>query len=283
MKLSAIATPQKMFTILATDQVVALADILGISGQQLATNVELRKSVEAVITAYKSAFSGVLVVPELNHEISTSISKDCGVLFPLERRAFDADPLSVPILSPSWGVEAIRNNYGVAKLELFFNPTEKEAATKKQLVAELYDYCQHEGIDLLLEVLVYMEGTDLEYREQFPDLQLGAIQELRSICSMMALEYPLSALGAVTVTAELDVPWILTMRNTPYELAKEQLRTSLESGALGFMGFEQFLPDRTPTGTVTFDSEKCMQFLQTTGRDRALELSRIVAEAGQQL
>ncbi len=285
MNVETIATRQGMFTILAADQLVAVGDILGVPVSQSNADPTLKKLLEELITAYKSAFSSILVSPEVSHATSAGLFSEVGSIFPLERRTFDADPLSVPILSQTWSVEAVRNNYGVAKLELFFNPEEKEAATKKQLVAEVYDYCQHEGIDLLLEVLVYMEGSEQEYQEHFPDLQLGAVQELRNLCSVMALEYPLSALGAVTLTAELDIPWLLSMRNTPYELAKEQLRTVLESGARGYMGIEQFLPDRTSTSqnsvAPAFDQEKVRQFIQTTGRDRALELARIVAEAGQ--
>ncbi len=280
MKLASIQTSGEMFTLLAADQIVGIADRLGVAlpGQSLQS--PLQSVYHQIVTTFAPEISGVVLAPELGNTTIPQIFEQSGIILPLERRTFDADPLSVPILAQNWGVEAIRNNYAVAKLELFFNPEEKEAASKKQLVAEVYDYCQHEGIDLLLEVLVYMEGTEAAYHERFPELQLGAVQELRNLCSVLALEYPLNALGAVTVTAELDIPWILSMRDTPYDLAKEQLRTALESGACGFLAMEQFLPEKPETGLPEFDPQHVRQFIETTGRDRLIEVSRIVAEAG---
>lgn len=280
MNLGAISTQQKMFTLLGSDQVVAIADRLGLPLPSQNQDTVLPQAISEILQSYAADFSGVVVAPEVSYHLVKTIFQKSGILFPLERRQFDADPLSVPILAQTWGVEAVRNSYGVAKLELFFNPEEKEAASKKQLVAELYDYCQHEDISFLLEVLVYMEGSEAEYQERFPELQLGAVQELRNLCSVMALEYPLNALGAVTVTAELDIPWILTMRDTPYALAKEQLRTVLESGARGFLAMEQFLPELPEAGTPVFQQQEFLQFIQTIGRDRVLELTRIVEEAG---
>jgi tagatose-1,6-bisphosphate aldolase len=92
----------------------------------------------------------------------------------------------------------------------------------------------------------------------------------------MALEYPLDALGAVTVTAELDVPWILSARNTQYDDFKESLRTALESGAKGFVATEQFLP---PQHSGNFDQDECLKFIQTIGKDRVIEVTRIVEES----
>jgi len=158
----------------------------------------------------------------------------------------------------------------VAKLELFYNPQEEEARSKKQMVVELYDYCQHEGIAFLLDLVLYLETSKDKYQAQFLELQLDAVQELRQYCDLMALEYPSDALSAVTLTAELDVPWILSGRGVPYETYKEQLRVALESGAVGYMVGSQLLPEK-----VTKDAST---FLQTTVRDRAIELNRIATE-----
>ena len=281
MKLRSIASEKSMFSLLAADQVVPILDRVGLQLIESSEVNQFASVMGRIIGQYQRTVSGVIVAPEVSFNSVEHFFTQAGVVFPLERRNFEADPLSVPILSQNWGVEATSNNYGVAKLELFYNPEEKEVASKKQLVAEIYDYCRHEEIDLLLEVLIYMEGTDLVYSQRFPELQLQAVQELRSLCSLMALEYPLSALGAVTVTAELDVPWILTMRDTPYELAKEQLRTVLESGARGFMAMEQFLPEKPLSGSAQFDEQKLHNFIETTGRDRVVELSRIVEESAE--
>ena len=275
MKISGIRDQKDITVLLAFDQVVSIADHFGLSIHNPAEYEQLAAVLNAMMESYSPGATGVVVAPELGFDALSKAADTVGTVFSLERRMFDADPLSIPILVQQWGIEAIRNNYGVAKLELFYNPEEKEAATKKQMVAELYDYCQHEGIDFLLELLIYIEGTELEYKQRFSDLQLTAIQELRSSCSMMALEYPMTALGAVTITAELDIPWIITARDTPYEQFKEHLRTVLESGASGFLAMEQFLPPLPKTGQAVFNAEEVLQFINTTGRDRVLELARI--------
>lgn len=281
MQLSGISDPNGTFIVLSLDQIVGIADRFGLHIHNPQEQMHVQELLGELMQQYSPSATGVLVSPELGHDALSNLTEGAGPLFPLERRVFDADPLSIPILASQWGVEAVRNNYGVAKLELFYNPEEKEASPKKQMVAELYDYCKHEGIDLVLELLLYIEGSDFEYKQKFPELQLAAIQELRTSCSLFALEYPLTALGAVTITAELDIPWILTARETPYDVFKEQLRTALESGARGFMGVEQFLPDLPKAGPVVFDEQAALNFIGTVGRDRMLELARITAEAGE--
>jgi tagatose-1,6-bisphosphate aldolase len=281
MKISGIRDQNDVAVVLAFDQVVPIADHLGLNIHNPQEKVIFTQQLNEMMQLYSPAATGVVIAPELGFDALGEVSPLVGTLFSLERRLFDADPLSVPILVSQWGVEAVRNNYGVAKLELMYNPEEKEAATKKQIVAELFDYCQHEGIDLLLELVIYIEGTELEYKQRFSDLQLTAIQELRNSCSLLALEYPMTALGAVTVTAELDIPWIITARDTPYETFKEHLRTALESGATGFMAMEQFLPPLPATGNPVFNEKACLEFCTTIGRDRILELSRIASEAGE--
>ncbi|MBP7768543.1 hypothetical protein KA082_01785 [Candidatus Woesebacteria bacterium] len=279
MTIPSLMTSNGVGSLLALDQVVSIADHLGLSTHVAEEKAVLIQMIEQMATVYGMAgVSAAILSPELGYSALDSLPVETGVGFSLERRLYDADPLSMPILFSPWGVEAIRNNYGVAKLELFYNPEEKEAHNKKQMVAELYDYCKHEGIDFLLELVLYIEGSPKDYEARFLELQLAAIQELRASCSLLALEYPLSPLGAVTVTAQLDIPWILTARDTPYDVFKENLRSSLESGAKGYYGIEQFLPPKPTSGAAQFDKEKMLQFITTTGRDRALELSRIVSE-----
>ncbi|MDQ5951644.1 MAG: hypothetical protein QG639_925, partial [Patescibacteria group bacterium] len=105
-----------------------------------------------------------------------------------------------------------------------------------------------------------------------------AIQDLRNFCDVMAVEYPLDALGAVTVTAEMDVPWILSGRETPYDEFKEQVRTALESGAKGFLATTQFFPEFQKD---TYSEEDFVKYLQTFGKDRVIEMTRIVEEAAE--
>lgn len=276
MKLSAIQTSEDGFSLLALDQLLPMARQLHLDVRQAQDIAHLNAVISALMEGYSSSMSGVVLSPQLGYEALLKKADESGPIFCLERRFDEPDPLSLPLLQSQWGVESVRNNYSVAKLELFYHPQEAEARTKLIMLAELYDYCLHEGIDLLVELLVYIEGTEAEYGKTFPEIQLAAIRDVRKYCSMLALEYPLDALGAVTVTAELDVPWILTSRDTEYNAFKEQLRIVLEGGARGFLGLEQFLPVLEKDAAFEMSViEKC---IAGTGRDRVLELQRIVAE-----
>ncbi len=276
MRLAAISHHQR-FALLGLDQITQIADQMHLQIGVEDDNLLLELFLQDLAGLYSSEATGVVFSPELGYEALYSKAEVAAPLFCLERQTTEHDPLSVPILVPGWGVEAIRNNYGVAKLQLIYNPTETEAATKRQMVAELHDYCQHEGIDFLLDLVIYVEGTEKEYKQIFQQLQLQAIQQLRNYCDLIALEYPLDTIGAVTVTAELDVPWILSAHDTQYDDFKEQLRTSLESGATGYLAMQQFLPSLATH--QKFDRLNVKEFLKTTGRDRIIELRRIVDEA----
>ncbi len=277
MRLSAISHDTR-FCLLALDSITNCADHCGTNLQTELGKTQLQDVITQMVKTYTGTYTGVLLSPEVGYDALYEKLPAAGVAFPLERRLYDADPLTIPILKDQWGVEHIAQNYGVAKLELYYHPREKEAGIKQQMVAELYDYCKNQGIDLLLELVIYIEGTQSTYTAQLPEVQLEAVQELRGSCSLMALEYPLNALNTVTLTAELDIPWILTARSTPYEEFKEQLRTAMESGAVGYMGAEFLLPPLPQTGVSLWDAEKIQSYILTTGLDRAHELHRIVTE-----
>ena len=275
MKLPAISSETGMIALLGMDQLLPIARQLGLSVSDSHGTLQLEQVTFEVMKQYSSHLTGVLLSPEIGYRSLLHKSKMAGPIFCLERQLLEPDPYTIPLLLNNWNVETVRNNYGLAKLELYYNPHETEAATKRQMVAEIHDYCQNQGIDFLLDVVIYIEATEKEYKALFQDLQLQAIQDLRKYCSVMALEYPLDALGAVTVTAELDVPWILSAKNTEYDNFKENLRTSLESGAKGFIACQQFLPDLQKN----FDPDAFMKFIQTVGKDRVIEAARIVADA----
>jgi tagatose-1,6-bisphosphate aldolase len=97
---------------------------------------------------------------------------------------------------------------------------------------------------------------------------------------ILALQYPLDPLATATVTAELDIPWLLIGQDQAYEDYKSTLRLCLENGARGFLAgnslwqeiqdFKQ--QDKSP------DLEQIQQFVNTTVKDRMIELMRITNE-----
>jgi tagatose-1,6-bisphosphate aldolase len=236
----------------------------------------LNTLLSSLIKHLSPELSGVLLDPHVGYYALPELDPSCGVAFCLDTPTIERDPLVTPPLIPHWGIEHIRNNSAVAKLELYYNPYEPEAATKKALVAELSDYARHEGIHLLLELLLYEHGEAGGH--SFDELQIFAIQEFRTQCDLLALDYPQSPLAAATITAELDIPWVLTQRAEKYPQFKEELRVCMESGASGFMAGDIFWQDAKWWQSKKLDSEAAVEEVRTTTRDKAIELSRIVSE-----
>ncbi|NCN06895.1 MAG: hypothetical protein GW946_03585 [Candidatus Pacebacteria bacterium] len=241
--------------------------------EQEAQVAELISEASAILAPHAT---GVCIAPDVGFSAVTDLPKNAGVVFELSDMLRAKDPLTVPVLAQSWGIEQTRNNYGVAKLELYYNPQEEEARSKKQMVVELADYCRHEGIAFIIDLVLYLETAKEKYQAQFLELQLDAIAELQEYCDLFMLEYPIDPLSAVTLTAGLDVPWIVSGRGVAYEVFKEQVRASFESGAQGYVIGSQLLPAETPNEQRS--PERVADFFATTARDRVIELERISKE-----
>jgi len=284
MLLKSVQNTSHQFCLLQLDQIQGLAELFEVNLQEKAGLKFMSETYEQLMTVLSSCVSGVIVSPEYN--FSSILKKDhqAGLLLGLERRLDAIDPLNLPPLVQDWGVEHIRNNYALAKLELYYHPQEPEAIRKKQLVAEIYEYCRMLDIDFLLELKLFSPQESLSSKSDMQEAQIMAIEDFRNQCSLIALEFPGDTLSAVTITAELDIPWIMTSSAVGgYERFKENLRIALESGAKGFMAgnliwqdiFGKINPEQWQKWQQDF-----AQLLSTKVRDRVVELSRIASEAG---
>lgn len=266
--------------ILALDEVYALTESLGL----LLTEESNLKNLTALLARFLSIYTehttGIVLDPVYSLPLIEYKHENSGLILRIEQEE-EQNPLGLPKLPPQWGIQDIRNNYGVAKLELLYHPSEALAMEKKQFVAEIFDFCQYEGTDFLLKLMIYNPpGEDLD-TVQFQETQLEAVSELQRFSNILALQYPQDPLATATLTSELDVPWVVFSDGVSYEKFKEFVRVSTENGAQGFMIgkalWEEIgelrLEDHTPDFTA-IDA-----FLNTTGRDRILELMRIVRDA----
>lgn len=285
MQLSALQSENRRFTVLALDTGVRLIEKFDLP----ATAPETDETIKQVLSAFQQVLaphvSAITIDPMYGFQLSRTKPTTAGLLFRLEKPTTQVDPLALPILIGNWGVGAVRQNYGAAKLELWYHPKEAAALEKKQLVAELYDYCQHEGIALLLKLIVYTPADETFTVASFQTAQLEAAHEFAASCSLMALQYPQDALAAATLTAELDVPWLLCSDDVEYEAFKDILRTSIDNGASGYVVDEVLWREifALQTADKAPDWPAITKFLQTTARDRAIELARIVAETEPEL
>lgn len=275
MRLSAISGQHQQFLLLGLDQPILLAQQLGLEINSDASRLQLENIFQEIVAAYSPLATGVVLSAELGYAAAAKKSADTGLVFCLERTLSESDPFSIPILQNNWSVEYVRNNYALAKLLLYAHSEEAELVTKLELVNELYDSCRYEGIDFLLELRV-IDGKRLG-DEAFQEQQSRLVRFFRGQCDLLALEYPRTALGCVSVVAQLQMPWILIESGqAEYGIAKEELRTALAGGATGLV-VSRFVLPTFKRGSFQLDQFRA--YLQKEGRDRMLELARICDEA----
>jgi tagatose-1,6-bisphosphate aldolase len=187
-----------------------------------------------------------------------------------------------PQLLPNWGLEEVANNYAAAYLKMYYHPSLEKALEKKQIIGELYDYCQYLKIGMILDIrLIGHHGGLLDHQDR-EETAVVAVQELQKWADLVVLEYPGSALAAATVTAELDSPWIVSPApSSEYDVFKENLRAALEAGAAGALLDSNLWPEisQLRLEDTTPDRLAISTYWQTTYRDRLLELARIIDEA----
>ncbi|MBU0579363.1 hypothetical protein KKE34_04045 [Patescibacteria group bacterium] len=279
MHLPALKSNQGTFSILELDQGYQLATSLGLDVDIQGGIDQFNLILQDFITHLAPHPSAVVAEPTFSLPLLLDdIEK--GLVLRLDQIKREILPASTPQLASNWGLNEIVNNYAVAKLELWYHPAEEAALNKKKLVSELFEYCQHVGVDLLLKLNVYTLPDESKEKVVFQETQLQAVQELRDSCHLLSVQYPGDALTTATLTAELDHPWIVSLIDQDYEKNKQQLRTALENGAVGFMVGSILWPEilSMRQEDESLDLSAIQSFIETTARDRMIELVRITNE-----
>ncbi len=274
MNLSSIQTQSGMFTIAPFDHRGSLAKSLKIDletehGKKILTQIKV-----LFMEAFSEICSGVLVDPVYGWPAIEKKAKNTGLILTLENSGYNDEKTAVPTFIPNWGVENIKNNYAVAKLLTYYHPEEENAVQKKQIVMELGQYCKHEDIAFLVEPIIFNpKGKEELSKPAFQEAQLRCAQEFQAYCDVLKIQYPGDALACATITAELDIPWILLSRGMKHDDFKNALKVSLENGAKGFAAgrsvWQEIAELRTEDGP---DLQAIGKFLYTTGRERMKEL-----------
>jgi tagatose-1,6-bisphosphate aldolase len=290
MEISSLKTSSGLFCLVEFDDEAKFIDSLGLDLQDPEGKKIVQQIIDFQIEAYSGAksknppgMSGFILDPELSLKSFLKQKIEMGIGLNLDQLQAEHDPLSLPKLIDDWGVDQIKNNYGVATLTFYYHPEESQALKKKQFLAETQDYCKYVGIDLVVKLVVYTPGDRKFDWEEFRKDQLQAIEELRDLAQLFILQHPNDSLACATLTTKLDVPWVMSDNNLEYEDFKEKLRDALENGASGFVAGESLFKeiegmrknDHSP------DEQRILEFVKMQSRDRAIELVRIANEYGE--
>ena len=280
MRLHNIKNTAEIFSLLDFSRIGTLAESIGLDIDHLEHKDALDFISGKIMEVISPEISGVIVDPEFDFANITKKSNSTGLIMSLEKKADSLDPFGLPTIADNWGVEQTRNNYSLAKLELYYHPQEIEAMRKKQFIAEIYDFCKYEGIDFLLELMVYYPGSEKITKEVMFETQLQAISEFSRSCDLLGLEFLGDSLSAVTITAQLDIPWIYNARDVGYEEFKQNLRVCMESGAAGFMAGDPIwsASDTKKVLSSYEDRGKIEEYIKADLRDKVIEVNRIASE-----
>ncbi len=280
MNLTAIQSEKKMMGLCELDTALNLADILGLD-ISLTENEELVKKILLELGSTASQhLTGLVLDPIYSFDLANHPGR-AALITRLTILNEELHPAALPTLMPDYGLEEMRQNYSLAKLELYYHPRGENALRKKQLLAEIYDYCNYLDIKLLLKLIIYTPAGQEFESTVFQEDQLQAVQELRKMTHLLALQYPLDPLAAATMTAELDVPWILISQNQSYEEYKSALRECLSNGAKGFLAGTSLWKELGDFKLNNHNSnlDRIHGFISTQLKDRVIELMRIADEA----
>ncbi len=260
---------------LALDKPVFLAEQIGLNYGLTEVKQYIDALVSIALEIYSPHVTGVSYSPETQLPMVGKKTGQAGAIFPVERTITEVDPYSVPVITTRWGVEAIRNNYGVAKLALAVTPDEQELPAKLQLLSEVYDSCRYEGIDSILELRLIEESLKGSKSTKADHYQ-AVLRLFRRYCNLLAIEFPGTVVDAVSLSTVMETPWVVLDTQDDYAQTKEQLRDALAADAAGMIISRSVWPVGREFGQ---DGEKAKQFFQTEGLDRLKELARIVDES----
>ncbi len=279
MNLQTIQTPAGFFTIAPFDHRGSLAKMFDLNIQDQTTQHIVTELKILFMEAFSGMCSGVLVDPEFGFPAIAHKAPNTGLILTLEASDYSGDKNAVPTIIPGWSVHHVKSNYAVAKLLMYYHPAEPNAIAKKKLLIELYQSCKYEDISFLVEPIMFNpKSSEPLSKAEYQEAHLQTLQEFQKYCDVLKIQYPGDALACATITAELDVPWILLSRGMNYEEFANALRISMENGAKGFAAgrsvWQEIGQLRLSDGTP--DLEKIKVFLNTTGKQRITELIQIV-------
>jgi len=284
MHLKTISNEDERFVLLDLDKPWQLAQVVGLKPESpsYASNLELLVNPAAQTLTEKT--TGVILGPRVSFSAVNYKDPATGLILSLDDNFYPPEPEKLPHFLSDWGVEHIKNNYGVIKLTLFYDQKEELANEKRKLLAEVYDYAQYEKVDLIVELNINLPPKlkPKEKQELFFQSQLTAVRELQNMVDLFILEFPQTPLACATLTAEIDVPWLMNDMPVDYAQLKENLRIALDGGASGVMLNQTFLSQAPKLTGKSVDEaylNAWKKFISTEARDRVLEISRIVSES----
>jgi tagatose-1,6-bisphosphate aldolase len=280
------STPNGHFSIVAIDHRANLQSALNKHAANPITDDEFKAFKRQVIRALAPEASAILSDPIYGLD-GCFEPPHRGLLVPLELTNYDVHPSRRDTaFIPDWTVaKAKRLGASGIKLLLYFHPDDATAEEKKRVVAEIVDECSRVDMPFFLEPIAY--SPDPQRSLTNPELLQVVVESARLFSSMgvdvLKLEFPVNVseepdervwgAAAQEVNRACGVPWALLSAGVPYEVFRKQAEIACRAG--GACGI---IAGRAVWGeAVELQGADRQQFLETTARQRVIELGRICA------
>jgi tagatose 1,6-diphosphate aldolase len=293
--LSSLATTAGHFTISAFDHRNSLFELLNPSDPGAVTADEVVALKRLFIEAFSDISSAILIDPiyglDYGLDLTKEVAPGTGILMSLEESSYDESQAGrLTKLLPHWGVPDIKAHSASAKLLLYYHPDAPIAADQLKLVAKLSEQCRQEQVIFLIEPILYGLG---KYSQRSKlDLTLKTIDQLSPLVDILKLEFPLDVLSSGAydweqasheISRHATVPWILLSRGMDFDHFKTLTGITSKSGASGLAVGRAVWQEIGDLGAkypdVPTKLQEIEKFLMSTGRDRMLELTAIVAHS----
>lgn len=226
---------------------------------------------KAIIDATRENFSGVLLDPDWGYHAYSNPDKP--FLLSLEKSGY-TDVLGERNTVLQYSAEQLVD-WGAsgAKLLVYFNPAAKEAMQHQLAITkQALEDCQKNNLPLFLEIVTYGNETLGKSRAEWVLESLRQFIDAGIKPEVWKLEYPGDATACAEITKLVgDTPWILLTRGEDYTVFKEQLKTALANGAVGFLAGRAVWQE-----IKNFDTFKLKQeFLNTVAAERFKEICEL--------
>jgi tagatose 1,6-diphosphate aldolase len=285
--LSRCTTPNGHFAIIAIDHRGNLRTSLDASAPKPLTDAAFTQFKQDIVAGLLPGASAVLIDPAYgigpgihNH----LISGEKGLLAPLEVTDYDLHPSEQSMsMIPYWGVGKIKRVGGDGvKLLLPYHPEAANAAEKQALVRQIVDECGHYDIPFFLEPIAYSLDkatplSDAEVRQIV--VEMAALFSTMGV-DILKMQFPADAKQNADETAwkaackELNaaskVPWALLSAGVDFATFAKQAEIACSAGASGVI-----VGRAVWTEAVQLQGSERQAFIQTTARNRMLQLARI--------
>jgi sulfofructosephosphate aldolase len=278
-----ITTAGGKYAVIAADHGDPLVAMLDAAGVSSAPSEQRAFKADLVDTVGRDA-SAVLLDPDVSlPEVVDRelVARDVGLLVRIEADGFERDDgLRQSLMIEGLGAQGARARGATAAKVMVFVRADREDLDgyTAGLVRSALEDCRRADLLCVMELMTY--PLDDESPEQFAarkeDLVVDGARFLQECgAKVLKLEYPGSPGGCRRVTDALDVPWAVLSAGVDHDGFCDQLRASMDGGALGFIAGRSLWKE-----AVGLPPAERREFLGGVARRRMEELLGIVDAAG---